>query len=219
MAHPPRPNRSGYARTGGALLACALLGGCTLLPIDEARMLRERSSGSFDATRYVAEIWDSRARPALAARTVAIDAVRTADLDRFGAEQGRRAGEGSPWTFVVEGEAVVREARTDQPRGTLTIDTPGGGATILTGPVISGSAIRDALPFIRFDGFSDQIAYAEVGAELTERALRPLQPTLRSLRVGDRVRFRGVASIVAPGDPIAITPFEIARIGGGDAAR
>lgn len=196
-------------------VALCLLAGCKILPIDEARALRERSSGAFDAKTYVETIWGGRAQKALADGAVPIERLRAEPIDQLGAAHGRRAGEGSPWTFVVSGEGQVERVDLGQPRGIVVVQTAAGPALIQAGPVVSGTTIRDALPFVAFDGFPDQIAFAEVGTELTERAVTPLRKTLGALKPGDRIRFLGAARPAAGDAPLVITPVSIERAGGG----
>lgn len=206
------------ARAAAAGVALCLLAGCKILPIDEARALRERSSGAFDAKRYVETIWGGRAQKALADSAVPIERLRAEPLDPLGAAHGRRAGEGSPWTFVVSGEGQVERVDLGQPRGTVAVQTAAGLALIQAGPVVSGTTIRDALPFVAFDGFPDQIAFAEVGTELTGRAVTPLRKTLGALKPGDRIRFMGAARPGVGDAPLVVTPVSIERAGGAPAA-
>ncbi|MGF7149644.1 putative lipoprotein [Sphingomonas zeicaulis] len=202
-------------RAAAAGVALCLLAGCKILPIDEARALRERSSGAFDAKRYVETIWGGRAQKALADSAIPVERLRAEPIEQLGAAHGRRAGEGSPWTFVVSGEGQVERVDLGQPRGTVVVQTAVGPALIQAGPVVSGTTVRDALPFVAFDGFPDQIAFAEVGTELTERAVTPLRKTLGALKPGDRIRFLGTARPSAGDAPLVVTPVTVERAGGG----
>ena len=208
-----RVSRRARAAAGG--IALCLLAGCKVLPIDEARALRERSSGAFDAKRYVETIWGGRAQKTLSESAIPVERLRAEPVDALGAAHGRRAGEGSPWTFVVSGEGQVERVDLGQPRGTVMVRTATGPVLIQAGPVVSGTTIRDALPFVDFDGFPDQIAFAEVGSELTERAVVPLRRTLGALRPGDRIRFIGAARPAAGDAPLVVTPVTVERAGGG----
>lgn len=207
---------AGLAAFLATLLGAGLLGGCEVLTIEEDRALRARRGGDFDAARYVDEIWAAKAVPALDQRAIPANklvAAIDADLERAGAELGRRAGEGSAWTFVVSGTGVVSSVDAASRRGsaevTLTGTAPARAVRLQIGPVVSGTAIRDALPFVAFNDFADQLAFADVGRALTARALRTLRPGIAQLRPGQAVRFTGVVNVRAPGEPLVVTPVAL----------
>ena len=64
--------------------------------------------------------------------------------------------------------------------------TPGGGslgsATVQIGPVIRGTALRDAVSFIRFNDFANQFEFAAVSNALHERVLRDVVGAARPRR-------------------------------------
>jgi predicted lipoprotein len=185
-----------------------LLAGCTVLPIDEVAAVRARDDGKFDTDGFVAERWPARVMQELRARALPLDALRE-PVARLVARHGNRAGEGSPWTFVLRGEGVVRSIERDSPRGRMQVGTAAGPITIQTGPVVSGTTIRDALPSITFDDFPDQISFAEAGMAMTDKALARLRPTLAAVAVGDRVSFLGTASVAGDPSPLLLTPVEL----------
>jgi len=195
--------------SSAAAMLC--LAGCTVLPIKEARALRERQQGHFDARRYVATVWPGRARDGFFARAVPLADIRAGALDTIGRSKGHRAGEGSPWAFVVRGRGVVSAVEMQNPAGRITLETGQGPVVLQTGLVIAGTAIRDAIPAIAFDDFPDQIAFAETGMALTDRAMVPLRPLLARLRPGDSIAFVGAASIADTRAPVLVTPVEITR--------
>lgn len=178
------------------------------MPIAEAERVRQRESGLLDVDQYATDAW-SRANQIIPERTVALADLSGADLDKLGAAKGNRAGDGSPWSFFVDGEGLVREVEADQPRGRILLDTAEGPVELQIGPVVSGTAIRDALPFITFDDVADQTAYAEIGLLLTDRALEPLKPVVTALKPGDRIAFMGAAGLSEGSGPLRITPIKI----------
>jgi len=206
-----------------ALAGLYALAGCKVVTIDEDRALRARRGGDFDAQHYVDAIWASKVVPAIndKARPVSnVIAAVDADLDKAGAILGRRVGEGSAWTFVVSGDGVVEKVDNAPPRGGIDVALPGAAPgrviRLQTGPVVSETAIRDALPFVTFNDFTDQLAFAEVGRALTARALTGLKPMLGQVQPGRHIRFVGVANIRRAADPLVVTPMSIAA---DDAAR
>ncbi len=195
-----------------AAAAPGLLAGCTVLPIAQADAIRSGRADTLDVRALAAAVWAKRAIPALTAAAVPLSTLladTAADPAGAGRRHGRQAGEGSPWTVVVRGEGIVRQAETAPPDRRLALSADGATLIVQGGPLVSGSAIRNALPFLRFDDVPDQIAFAELGTELTRRAVTPLRATLAGLRPGDRVRFLGVVTLGAPGEPLLMTPVSI----------
>ena len=97
--------------------------------------------------------------------------------DRAGASQkyGHREGQ-RPYNFLVKGEGKVLSADTTSRAGKIKVDlAPGDGqpdATIQVGPVIQGTAVRDALPFIQFNLFTNQLEYANVSGALNDHVVK-----------------------------------------------
>jgi predicted lipoprotein len=93
--------------------------------------------------------------------------------------------------------------------GSLVIDVNGGGtATVLTGPVIRGNALRDALPFIQFSQFVNQLEFARVGNALNERAVRVAQAAVGTGDVvGSVARYSGAG--VRKGDVLEVVPVTL----------
>jgi predicted lipoprotein len=214
------PDRGfGVQRAGLALAFLVLLPAvtaCKVVPIAADRAARERQAGSFDAARYVEAVWDAQATPYWSKHAKPLDQLAARidqDLDAAGAADGRKAGDGSPWTFVAQGEGRVLDVKTNARAGAVTVVVGDQRVEMLTGPVVSGSALRDSLPFVTFNDFSNQIAFAEVGGALTRRALRQARPVAESLKPGDRVLFQGVFQVGKAGEPLVVTPVRLERIG------
>ncbi len=198
-------------------VAALSLSACKVVPIAADRAARERLSGAFDAGRYVETVWDAQAQPhwtKAAAPFAELSARIDQDIDAAG---GRQAGDGSPWTFVTSGEGAVVRTDTAARAGNVVLAVPGADGrarevTVLVGPVVSGSALRDSLPFVAFNDFSNQIAYAEVGGALTRRAIRDARPVAEGLKPGDRVAFTGVFQAAKAGEPVVVTPIRLQRV-------
>jgi predicted lipoprotein len=192
------------------------LSGCKVLSVAEDAALRDRASAGFDAARFADQIWDARARPFWSETARPIDGLASrlhSDLEGAGRESGRQAGDGSPWTFVVSGEGVVR-ALDGGRRGRAVVEIAGSAEPVILqiGPVVSGAYLRDSLPFVQFNDFANQLVYADVAQALTAKGLEGVVPVARTLAVGDRVRFAGVLAMASAGDPRIVTPFEMERI-------
>ncbi len=172
----------GYQAIGA--LACLSLSSCvpwTVRPIDEMQ------SGAFDAERYVESIWRSKVLPAAAQGAD----LRSARLD------GAR---------LVKGEGRVLRVDTSSRSGLLFLDLPPyngrADAAVQIGPVIRGTALRDAMPFIQFSQFTNQLEFARVGNALNERAAKLPGEAVR----GSVVAFTGAAT---GGEPPEIVPVTL----------
>ncbi|WP_170842064.1 DUF2291 family protein [Sphingomonas gellani] len=193
-----------------------MLASCKVLTVEEDRAIRARQGGALDAPGYVAGMWDDKALPAFRAAAVPLDTLASAiaqDVDRAGGTFGRRAGEGSAWTFVLEGAGRVVSVDSTSRRGQVMVALPnwpsGQSARFQIGPVVEGSAVRDALPFVTFDDFADQLVFADVGRALTARALAGVRPVAAGLRPGQTVRFVGIANIRYANAPLIVTPISL----------
>jgi predicted lipoprotein len=173
-----RLRRRAWMVTGVAAVAwLAIFHPWTIRPIAEA------PRGPFDANAYVAQIWDARALPALRSRAVAFE-----DFQRQHIEHATPVS--------IDGNVVAVD--TSSRVGTAAIDVaPADGhpdALLVIGPVVRGTALRDALGFIQFTDFTNQIQFATVAGALNDRALAA---TLGSVEPADlngrRVQVLGVA--------------------------
>lgn len=173
--------------------------------------------GAFDAKAYVAKNWQSRVLP-----TVEKDAVPATELlpalasDQQGAstKYGNQAGTGSPYAFLVRGTGTVTKVDADAPTHPLTVQVEGlsgaaGSVQVVTGPVIAGAALRDAVKFVKFSDFTNQLDYADVGTELNNQVKSTVLGSITAADlVGKKITFAGAFSLVAPG-VVVIVPTEL----------
>ncbi len=200
-----------FVGAAGAIAALALVAasGCriaTVRPLDEKGAPAAGAvpaSGPFDAAAFVASIWEPEVLRAL---------DRAADLGTIaGTTSGSQRG-----PVVVRGRGRVVDVDTRSRSGTATValDREAHATVVLqVGPVITGTAIRDALPALGFDRFVNQIQHADVSNELNARVEREvLQGLDRAALRGRRVRFAGMASF-EEGRPPTVTPvrFEVEK--------
>ena len=123
---------------------------------------------AFDAARYVEQAWS---RIVAEASRNAID-VLTAR--QSAASLGGAGAPGRKSVFVKATgtlTAVDRRSRVGLARVRVA-DGLGGEVAIQVGPVIRGTALRDATSFIRFNDFANQFEFAAVSNALHERVLR-----------------------------------------------
>ncbi len=200
-----------------AILAVALSGvaGCKI-KYDSDKSADGANGGEFNAQSYVETIWDAKVMPLMATAPVDIATVLAAiakDPDAAGKQYGHRAGEGQPWTFLVKGEGAVTAVDVASRHGTATlevmVDNKPTPVILQIGPVIFGTALRDALPFIAFGDFVNQIDYASVSRALNDKATQGFAKEMDGAE-GKVITFAGAATAPSGGTPLTITPVQLA---------
>lgn len=148
----------------------------TVRPIQEEQAENNSGARRFDAARYVDSIWSSRLLPAIRDSAVELRTLLAAlEADAGAAEKfGKREGLG-PFHFIVKGRGRALGVDTRSRTGLVSIDLlPDDGrpdACLQVGPVIRGSSLRDAVGFIRFGEFVNQLEFADVANELNARVV------------------------------------------------
>ena len=165
---------------------------------------RTTTGRTFDPASYVTSIWESRVIPS---------AERSAiDLEAF--MQGA-AVSGTPRAVFVKGTAriadVDRSSRVGLARLKLPWQKDGRGAAIQIGPVIRGTAVRDALDFIRFTDFLNQLEFAGVAGALNDRVLNTVLD--RPVNAGSEVTFLGAVPKSTSGEIVEIVPVKLTVAG------
>jgi predicted lipoprotein len=208
-----------------AVCAAALLSACshvpgvyTYVPAGEATASGAAGGKAFDAKQYVDGIWQSKVLPTVDQQ--AVDATTllpalTSDQEAASKQYGNQAGTGSPYAFLVRGTGRVTKVDEESPSHPMTVQVDGlkgdGSAVqVVTGPVIAGTALRDAVKFVKFSDFTNQLDYADAGTQLNEKVKREVLAKVdaKSL-VGKKVDFAGAFSLVAPGVYV-IVPTQLA---------
>jgi hypothetical protein len=144
---------------------------------------------AFDPAAYGAETFP-RAVDTIEKNAVPIDELLPAlrdDQEAASAEYGTRQGS-SPYNFSTSGEGIAGTAE-------------------------SGTAIRDAVGFIEFGQFTNQVEYAgaatALNTEVKNRVLKGVDPS--SLE-GKRVSFLGAFTLLTP-DVVTVTPVRLETAG------
>lgn len=122
-------------------------------------------------------MWTERALPYLRDKAAPFDDLRAAiaaDAEQAGAKYGYRArGAGLAWHYVATVAGTVLEADTAAVFPVLRVDTDADGqadAELQCGPIFANTSLRDALPFVSFATFDNQIAWGEFGVALNDLA-------------------------------------------------
>jgi predicted lipoprotein len=197
----------------GLSLGLTALGACKIVPNPEPGS--ETAASQTDEDRMAAkagEIYDAQLVPYVSQKAIDLSTLTAAlqgGLDVAGQAHGvRPQAEGSPWNFLVKGQGTVIEARRESRAATLTLDVTGDNQpdmTIQLGPVIKGTALRDAADFIVFTDYRDQIEFAKLARALNDRAHGAIRLPEGDL-TGKTVRFEGATTLRTATDPILVVP-------------
>ncbi len=165
---------------------------------------------AFEPAKYGAENFpkavttlEEKAQP-LPQLLAAIRDDEAAAGERFGHREGN-----SPYSYAVKGAGVAGKAES----GLMAVRVPGvpknTRVSIQVGPAINGTAVRDAVGFISFNQFVNQVDFADAATalnnEVKKRVLKGLDPARLE---GKRVSFVGAFTALAPA-AVTITPVKL----------
>jgi predicted lipoprotein len=203
----------------GVAAASLSLGGCKIIATPPKRAANDPgdSDSGFDPNKMVRTIWEPKVLPYLAAKAGKLSdvvALAGANPDEAGRKYGYRAKEGSaPWTLIVKAEGRIIAAETTSRAATLSIDGGGDGkiaAVIQIGPAIRGTALRDALDFVSFNDFKNQIDYAQFGKAFNQYINGAFLSALpRDALIGRSATVLGAYALEAGDQPPLITPAQL----------
>jgi predicted lipoprotein len=213
--------RMGWVGSAAVLLAGLLLASCRFIPTADVPALARRNvegaAVPFDPDKKAASIWSSKVEPYFDRKAGPFLQVR--DLaakspDAAGAKFGYRSqADDTPWTMMVRIEGVIVGANTQSRAATIGIDASGQGKTdaiVQIGPAIRGAAIRDALDFVSFNDFTNQIDFAQFGKALNAYVDHETLAKLpRDSLIGRKVSILGAYPFVSAADTPLVTPVEI----------
>ena len=168
----------------------------------------------FDAKAYVENIWKSKIIPTISEEAEDITFI----LDELFKNKevteekyGGRSGTGS-YSFMVKGKAEITSLNTASRVGTLSIKLEkkyDSEIFITLGPVIKKDSIRDAVKFIKFNDFVNQLDFADVSRIIKVRVLNEIIGPLKLKEItGKIINFEGAITFDRK-DKIYITPTKI----------
>ena len=178
--------------------------------IEEDELIKK----GFDPKSYVEKIWDSKIIP-----TIKNDSEQlTLILDELFKNKeiteekyGGRSGTGS-YSFMIKGKGEVISLNTASRVGTLSIKLEkqyDSEIFITLGPVIKKDSIRDAVKFIKFNDFVNQLDFADVSRIIKVRVLNEIIGPLNLKEItGKNINFEGAITFDRK-DKIYITPTKI----------
>ena len=168
----------------------------------------------FNADDYVASIWTSKVVPTVDSQAVDLPKLVTAlkqDQSAASSKYGVSAGTSVPYAFDVRVVGVVQSVDTSTPVGVLKLAVPGvsSDVEIAVGPLVLGTALRDSMPFISLNDFTNQVQYATVSQALNKKALAVvLQDTSPTSLEGKKIEVWGAFALQSL-DSITITPVRL----------
>ena len=165
----------------------------------------------FDPVSYVEEIWYSKIIPTISNDSEEI----TFMLDELFSNKelaeekyGHRSGTGS-YSFMVNGKAEIIGLNKESRVGTIELKLNknyDAQIFITIGPVIKKDSVRDAVKFIKFNDFVNQLDFAGVSRIIKTRVMNEIiGPLNLNNIVGKQINFEGAITFDR-NDKIFITP-------------
>ena len=168
----------------------------------------------FDPKLYVEKIWESKIIPTIISESNDINKIlNELFINKEIAEEkyGHRSGTGS-YSFMINGRGTVISLNDSSRVGSLSIalEKDYNAEILLTiGPVIKKDSIRDAVGFIKFNDFINQLDFADVSRIIKTRVLNEIIGPLNLKDiVGKQIIFYGAITFDRE-DKIFITPILI----------
>ena len=200
----------------GVAISAVVLAGCSapgLWVFEPAGTTPTTGAGAkVDPAAYADSIWASKVVPTVSEKAVEVATLLPAirkDPVAAGKTSGIASTSGGAPTFMVKGSGKVVKVDTSDPHGPVTVDLGNGlKVQITTGPVITGTAIRDAMG-IGFGEFANQIAYQNIGTALNNKSKTEViaKLDLKSLE-GKTLTFEGAFSASSV-DEVLVVPTKL----------
>ena len=165
--------------------------------------------------QFAEKVWDSKVLPIIQEKAqdiVTIVSEIRADPAAAGEKYGRREST-NPYSYMVKGSGKVLEVHTESQAGTLVLEVPGLNEkiTLQIGPVVRGTALRDATGAAPFDQFTNQLDYADVSKEMNKRAVKAAFANVAPSSLADKtITFFGAFTFDPRSKgPILVTPVKV----------
>jgi predicted lipoprotein len=226
--HPSARGSFSASRTRTALtllVACAIIVFLCLHPPFVIKRLQPivssgpaAVSGTPDnAGSFVEPIWKAKVIPTILAKAVETSVLLPeirANPEAAGQKYGRREAT-NPFNYMIKGSGKVTQVNTESRAGTMTVEIANGSSheniNLQIGPVVIGTALRDATGLVSFNQFTNQIDYAGVSKEMNLRALKDaLAGRDPASFAGQTIQFFGVFTFDPKStSPIRVTPVKL----------
>lgn len=167
------------------------------------------------AAKFVDPIWTTKVLPTIQEKAQDIAKILPeirSDPNGAGQKYGRREAT-NPYNYMVKGTGKVVELHTESQAGTAVVEIPGlvEKVALQIGPVVRGTALRDATGAVSFNQFTNQLDYADVAKEMNRRALQTAFANADAASLaGKTVTFYGAFTFDPHArPPLLITPVKI----------
>jgi predicted lipoprotein len=202
-----------------ALASMLALTGCKFVKTADEQ--KQAAAAAFDPDRRVADIWDAKVIPYLTKKAGSFPDVMAEiarSPDAAGAKYGHREKVGNaPWAYVAKLDGTVVAAETKSRAAYVDVDVNADqkpDVRVFIGPAIRGTALRDALDFVDFNEFKNQIEWAQFGKSFNIHANKTVLEKLpRDNLVGKKVTALGAFPLPSGPDLPQLTPAAM-TIGG-----
>jgi predicted lipoprotein len=172
-------------------------------------------SANLSPDKYVAAIWATKVLPTVKASAVDLPTLLAA-LRKDRAAASKRYGHysvlNSPPAFLIKGSGRIVSVDTASLISKIGVALGSGAKPdvfLQIGPIISGTDIRDALPFINFNQFVNQVQFGEVAIALNSKVRETALTRLDQSKLkGKHITFTG-AFTDSPATEILITPITV----------
>jgi predicted lipoprotein len=169
----------------------------------------------FNPTAYADKFWASKVVPTATAEAVEVSTLLTAlqaDSAATSKQYGKQSGSGAPYAFLVKGSGRLTAVSSGNEVGSIQVDVAGVGKTevhLAVGPAFVGTAVRDAVGFIDFGQFTNQIDYADAATALNSKVKTSVVNNLDLSTIkGKKVTFVGAFQLLDPSS-VLITPITL----------
>jgi predicted lipoprotein len=165
---------------------------------------------AFDPASYGKETYRPKVVPAIEEAAVELPTLAealAADPAAAGEQYGKRPAPSSPFSYAVTLTGTAGPAEN----GLMPVTVPGvdGRVQVQVGPAVNGTALRDAVGFIEFGQFLNQVEYADAATALnTEMKAELLSKVDAASLNGKQVTVVGATTVLTP-DVITVTPTSI----------
>ena len=207
------------------LVACAIIVFLCLRPPFVIKPLQPIASsgpaavsGTPDkASSFVEPVWKAKVIPTILAKAVDASVLLpeiNANPEAAGQKYGRREAT-NPFNYMIKGSGKVTQVNTESRAGTMTVEIGNGSShetiNLQVGPVVIGTALRDATGLVSFNQFTNQTDYAGVSKEMNLRAIKDaLAGRDPASFAGKTIQFFGTFTFDPKStSPIRVTPVKL----------